>query len=133
MVREEIVFGQKVSAKGITIDKSKIEAIQKLWHPQDVKSLKNFLVHASFYRRFIKDFAKLAEPLSALLEKDALYVFNSECVDAFEKLRIKLISSPILQPLDWDKPFEIMCDASYYALGAVLGQRDDEKKLINIH
>ena len=89
--------------------------------------------HASFYRKFIKDFAKIAEPLSVLLEKDALYIFDSECVNAFEKLRSKLISAPILQPPDWNKPFEIMCDASDYALGALLGQRDDENKLIAIH
>ena len=100
MVREEIIFGQKVSAKGIAIDESKTEAIQKLPRPRDVKILKNFLGHASFYRRFIKYFAKLAEPLTPLLEKDVLYVFNSECVDAFEKLKSKLISAPILQPPD---------------------------------
>ena len=68
MVREGIVFGHKVSKKGIEVDKSNIDALENLPVPQDIKSFKMFLGHAGFYRRFIKDFAKIAIPLTNLFE-----------------------------------------------------------------
>ncbi|XP_037495738.1 uncharacterized protein LOC119370859 [Jatropha curcas] len=76
-----------------------------------------------FYRRFIKDFSKIAQPLCKLLQKDVSFVFDEECRKAFDMLKEKLISAPIVQPPNWNYPFEIMCDASNYAVGAVLGQR----------
>jgi len=75
------------------------------------------------YRRFIKDFSKIARPLTQLLLKDAPFDFTDECLSAFNTLKQALVSAPIIQPPDWKLPFEIMCDASDYALGAVLGQR----------
>ena len=72
-----------------------------------------------FYRRFIKDFSKISRPLTNLLKKDIPFVFDDDCVEAFEILKKALISAPIVQPPDWNLPFEIMCDASYYAVGGV--------------
>jgi len=86
-----------------------------------------FLGHASFYRRFIKDFSQIAHPLTNLLAKDAPFDFNDECLDAFYYLKKALIYAPIIQPPDWMLPFEIMCDASDYAVGVVLGQTKDKK------
>jgi len=80
-----------------------------------------------FYRRFIKDFSKISRPLTNLLQKDIPFVFDDDCLEAFEILKKALISAPIVQPPDWNLPFEIMCDASDYAVGAVLGQRVDKK------
>ena len=67
MVQEGIVLGHRISARGIEVDKSKIEAIEKLPPPSSVKGIRSFLGHAGFYRRFIKDFSRIAKPLSNLL------------------------------------------------------------------
>ena len=69
MVHEGIVLGHKISQKGIEVDKAKVELIEKLPPPISVKAIKSFLGHVGFYRRFIKDFSKIAKPLSMLLEK----------------------------------------------------------------
>ena len=95
--------------------------------PTNVKEVRNFLGHCGFYRRFIKDFAKITKPLTNLLVKDVDFNFSNECVASFNRLKEALVSAPILQPPDWDQPFELMCDASDYAVGAVLGQRKDKK------
>src|SRR5256886_1140047 len=88
--------------------------------------------HGGFYRRFIQDFSKLARPLTNLLAKDVKFDFNSDCLQAFNKLKELLTTAPILRPPDWSLPFELMCDASDYSLGAVLGQKV-EKKLYVIY
>ncbi|CAL9005218.1 unnamed protein product [Prunus brigantina] len=80
-----------------------------------------------FYRRFIKDFSKISTPMCRLLQKDVPFVFDDECEKAFDHLKELLTSAPIIVPPDWSLPFELMCDASDYALGAVLGQRKDKK------
>ncbi|GJS82786.1 reverse transcriptase domain-containing protein [Tanacetum coccineum] len=71
----------------------------------------------------IKDFSKIARPMTHLLEKETPFIFSKECIEAFETLKMKLTHAPILVAPDWDLPFEIMCDASDFAVGAVLGQR----------
>jgi hypothetical protein len=87
--------------------------------------LRRFLGHVGFYRRFIKDFSKITKPLTHLLQKDVSFDFNEKCLAAFRTLKSALVSGPIIQPPDWSQPFEIMCDASDYAVGAVLGQRKE--------
>ncbi|KAH9686136.1 hypothetical protein KPL70_014249 [Citrus sinensis] len=123
MVNQGIVLGHVISEKGIEVDKSKIDLIRSLPPPTSVREIRSFLGHAGFYRRFIKDFSKIALPLYNLLQKDATFDFNEECQRAFKKLKEVLTSAPVIQPPNWDLPFEIMCDASDYAVGAVLGQR----------
>ncbi|GJR30369.1 reverse transcriptase domain-containing protein [Tanacetum coccineum] len=108
---------------GIEVDKSKVDVIAKLPHPTTVKGIRSFLGHAGFYRRFIQDFSKIARPMTHLLEKETPFIFSKECIKAFETLKMKLTQAPILVAPDWDLPFEIMCDASDFAVGAVLGQR----------
>nr|GEX29935.1 retrovirus-related Pol polyprotein [Tanacetum cinerariifolium] len=121
MVKEGIVIGHKISKNGIEVDKAKVDVISKLPHPTTVKGIRSFLGHAGFYRRFIKDFSKIARPMTRLLEKDIPFIFPQECVDAFQTLKRKLTEAPILIASDWDMPFELMCDASDFAIGAVLG------------
>ncbi|GJW21425.1 reverse transcriptase domain-containing protein [Tanacetum coccineum] len=116
----------------IEVDKSKIDVIAKLPHPTTVKGVQSFLVHASFYRRFIKDFSKISRPMTHLLEKNTPFIFSDECIQAFETLKKKLTEAPILIAPDWDLSFELMCDASDFAIGAVLGQRY-ERHLRPIH
>jgi hypothetical protein len=127
MVSSGIVLGHIVSSKGIEVDKSKIELITKLPTPKTVKDVRSFLGHAGFYRRFIEGFSSIAKPLCKLLLKDTPFDWTEACQEAFTKLIGKLTSAPIMQAPDWSLPFELMCDASDYAIGAVLGQRKDKK------
>ena len=83
MVQEGIVLGHKVSARGIEVDKAKIEVIEQLPPPTNVKGIRSFLGHAGFYRRFIKDFSQIPRPLTSLLAKEAPFIFNNECLEAF--------------------------------------------------
>ncbi|KAL4353062.1 hypothetical protein GQ457_06G011960 [Hibiscus cannabinus] len=123
MVDEGIVLGHKISSKGMEVDKAKIEIISKLPPPTTVKGIRSFLGHAGFYRRFIEDFSKITKPLCSLLEQGRPFEFNKDCTKAFNLLKQKLVTAPIVEPPDWKLPFELMCDASDYAVGAVLGQR----------
>jgi hypothetical protein len=132
MVNEGIVLGHKISKRGIEVDRAKVEAIEKIPCPRDVKGIRSILGHAGFYRRFIKDFSKISKPLTNILQKDVPFVFDDDCKEAFKTLKKALITAPIVQPPDWNLPFEIMCDASDFVVGAVLGQQVD-KKLNVIH
>jgi hypothetical protein len=125
MVRQGIVLGHVISERGIEVDKAKVETVEQLPPPTDVKSLRSFLGHAGFYRRFIKDFSKITKPLTHLLQKDVAFNFDEKCLATFRTLKSALVCAPIIQPLDWSQPFEIMCDASDYAVGAVFGQRKE--------
>jgi hypothetical protein len=127
MVKQGIVLGHVISERGIEVDKAKIKTVEKLPPPTNIKSLRRFLGHARFYRRFIKDFSMITKPLTRLLHKDVEYDFDKQCLHAFWTLKQSLISAPIMQPPNWNLPFEIMCDASDYAIGAVLGQRKEGK------
>nr|GEW53296.1 reverse transcriptase domain-containing protein [Tanacetum cinerariifolium] len=123
MIKEGIVLGHKISKKGIEVEKAKIEVISKLPHLTTVKGIRSFLGHAGFYRRFIKDFSKISRPMTHLLEKNSPFIFSNECIQAFSTLKDKLSEAPILIAPNWDLSFELVCDASDYAVGAVLGQR----------
>ncbi|GJY23165.1 reverse transcriptase domain-containing protein [Tanacetum coccineum] len=94
MCREGIVLGHKISKSGIEVDRAKFD-----------------------------DFSKIARPMTHLLEKETPFVFSKDCIDAFQTLKKKLTEAPILVIPDWNLPFELMCDASDFAIGAVLGQR----------
>ncbi|KAM2915234.1 hypothetical protein COP2_045648 [Malus domestica] len=122
-----IVLGHIIPKKGIEVDKSKIDLVRHLPSPTSVREVRYFLGHAGFYRRFIKDFSKVSQPLCHLLKKEVTFDFNEECKAAFQHLKELLTMTPIIVPPDWTLPFELMCDASDYVLGAVLGQRKDKK------
>ncbi|GJR36768.1 reverse transcriptase domain-containing protein [Tanacetum coccineum] len=132
MVKEGIVLGHKISKNGIEVDKAKVNVIAKLPHPTTVKGVWSFLDHASFYRWFIKDFSKISRLMTHLLEKNTSFIFSNKCIQAFETLKKKLTEAPILIAPDWDLPFELMYDASDFAIGAVLRQRH-EKHFRPIH
>jgi hypothetical protein len=112
MVKQGIVLGHVISERGIEVDKAKVETVEQLPPPMDVMSLRSFLGHAGFYRRFIKDFSKITKPLMHLLQKDVAFNFVEKCLAAFRTMKNVLVSPPIIQPPDWIQPFEIMCDAS---------------------
>ncbi|PKI57186.1 hypothetical protein CRG98_022476 [Punica granatum] len=123
MVREEIVLGHKVSKKGIEVDRAKVKIIEKLPPPTSVKRDRSFLGHAAFYRRFIRDFSKISRLFCNLLEKDSTFVFHDCCLQAFNLLKEKLTSAPVIVAPNCELPFELMCDANDYVVGAVLGQK----------
>ncbi|GJX51955.1 reverse transcriptase domain-containing protein [Tanacetum coccineum] len=125
MVKEGIVLGHKVSSAGLEVDKEKINVISKLPPSTNIKGIRSFLGHAGFYRRFIKDFSKIARPLTKLLEKDTPFEFDDECQKAFELLKEKLTCAFVIVSPNWNLPFELMRDASDFAIGAVLGQKDE--------
>ena len=130
MVEEGIVLGHKVSKNGIEVDPAKVSVIEKLPPPTSITGVRAFLGHAGFYRRFIKDFSSIAKPLTELLKKEVVFYFNEACLEAFRKLKEALISSPVVQAPDWSLPFELMCDASDFAVGAVLGQKKQGKSCV---
>ncbi|GJY31627.1 reverse transcriptase domain-containing protein [Tanacetum coccineum] len=98
MVKEGIVLGHKISKSGLEVDRAKVECAN----------------------------SKYARPMTHLLEKETPFFFSEECIDSFNTLKRKLTEAPILIAPDWDLPFELMCDASDFAIGAVLGQRKNK-------
>nr|GEU70260.1 reverse transcriptase domain-containing protein [Tanacetum cinerariifolium] len=114
--QRRIVLGHKVSNTGLEVDKAKIDVISKLPPPTNIKGIKSFLGHASFYRRFIKDFSKIARPLTKLLEKDTQFEFDDECQKALEFLKEKLTCAPVIVNPNWNLPFKLMCDASDFVV-----------------
>ena len=126
MVREGIVIGHRVSGRGIEVDRAKIEIIEKLPPPTSVKGVQSFLGHTGFYRWFIQDFSKVSKPLSNLLMEGVPFEFNDPCRNAFELLKKKLTSAPIVVAPVWNLPFELMCNASEFEVRVVLGQRKEK-------
>nr|GEZ78649.1 reverse transcriptase domain-containing protein [Tanacetum cinerariifolium] len=110
MVKEGIFLGHKISKEGIEVDKAKVDVITKLPRPTTVK----------------------ARPMTRLLEKDTPFLFLKECVEAFQTLKRKLIEAPIFISPDWDMPFELMCDASDFAIDDVLGYTTTEKEMLAV-
>ena len=101
MVNQGIALGHVISNKGIEVDKAKVELISKLPSPTNVKTVRQFLSHAGFYRRFIKDFSKIAKLLYKLLEKDTKFAWDKTCQKSFEELKFHLTIAPIVRPPNW--------------------------------
>nr|GEW12460.1 reverse transcriptase domain-containing protein [Tanacetum cinerariifolium] len=104
MVKEGIVLGHEISKNGLKVDRAKVDVIAKLPHPTTIKGVRSFLGHASFYRRFIQDFSKIARPMTHLLEKETPFVFSKDCIGSFETLKKKLTEATILG-IDFMGPF----------------------------
>ena len=96
MVQEGILLGHQIYARGIEVEKAKIEAIEKLPPPSSVKGIRRFLGHVGFYRRFIKDFSRIEKPLSSLLVQGTPFDFDEQCVQEFLVLKDRLVSGPIV-------------------------------------
>ena len=101
--------------------KAKVKVIEKLPPPASVMGVMSFLGHVGHYWKFIKDFSKITKLLTQLLAKDVPFDFNEECLSAFLIVKEALISIAVMQAPDWELSFEVMFDASDYALGAMLG------------
>lgn len=122
-LRTEVRYlGHLISADGLKPDPKNIAAVREFKAPKTPKNVKEFLGLAGYYRRFIKNFAAIAKPLSDLTSKNVKFHWNSEHQLAFETLRDKLCSTPILQYPNFSEPFIVTTDASNYAVGAILSQ-----------
>nr|XP_049701809.1 uncharacterized protein LOC126055664 [Helicoverpa armigera] len=121
--RKEVGYlGHTISDKGVSPNPDKVKAVSQFPVPKCPKDVKSFLGLVSYYRRFIPDFSKTAKPLTTLLKKDIPFFWSNEQQIAFEELKGKLISAPILIYPDFSKPFVLTCDASNYAISAILSQ-----------
>ena len=120
---DKLVFlGFVVSSKGVHVDESKINAIKTWPQPTNLQQERSFLGLADFYRRFVKDFSTIASPLHSLSKKNAPFVWGPSQDTAFNELKNLLTHAPLLALPNFDKPFEIHCDASGYGIGGVLMQ-----------
>ncbi|UYV72436.1 K02A2.6-like, partial [Cordylochernes scorpioides] len=112
------VLGHEVSENGIRPDQEKIRAVRDFATPRSLKEVRSFLGLSSYYRRFIPNYAHVAQPLNDLLKKDSAFNWNQEEQKAFEALKSALISEPALGHFDYSSPTEIHTDASNYGIGA---------------
>src|SRR3954467_15149055 len=115
-------LGHVISAEGIAVDPDRVHTIQEWAPPKNVKQLRSFLGLASYCRRFVQNFSKIAKPMTELLCKDKRYTWSSAFQAAFEELKRRLTTAPILTPPDESQPFQVFCDASLNGIGGVLMQ-----------
>ncbi|WVZ75970.1 hypothetical protein U9M48_023982 [Paspalum notatum var. saurae] len=121
-LREVSFLGHILSEKGVAVDPSKVEDVLNWKQPETVTEIRSFLGLAGYYRRFIKDFSKTAKPMTSLTKKNAKYLWDPKCEEAFTSLKKSLTSAPVLAQPDVTKPFDVYCDASGNGLGCVLMQ-----------
>ena len=114
-----LLLGHVVSKSGLKVDLDKVKAILALTAPTNVREIQGFLGCVGYYRRFIKDYARKALPLTELLKKEEEFSWNLERQSAFEELKLTLSRAPILSPPDWAKNFHVTLDASGWCLGAI--------------
>ncbi|KAJ0430223.1 putative nucleotidyltransferase, Ribonuclease H [Helianthus annuus] len=114
-------LGHVISHRGVAVDPEKIQAIRNWPTPTTVKDIRSFLGLAGYYRRFIKNFATIASPLTDLLKKDS-FLWSQSATDAFIQLKELLSSTPVLHLPDFNRPFTVETDASGTGIGAILSQ-----------
>lgn len=125
-VEEIPVLGCYVGVHGVRADPEKVEAITKWQEPKDVKTLRKFLGLATYLHRYAENYAQIARPLSDLLKKDNQWDWSEECQLAFNEIKASLVKAPILALPDYSRSFSVVCDASDYAIGCALMQKDLE-------
>ena len=127
-VKEVNYLGHIISKNGVMVDSSKTDVVKKYPAPRNPHEIRQFLGLCNYYRRFVKDYAKIAVPLNNLLQKDKEFNWTESCQKSFDTLKQALTSAPILAYPDMSKPFIFTCDASGLAIGYILGQLDENNK-----
>ena len=133
LVQKEVIYlSHIIGSEGIQVDPKKVEVVSNWPVPTTVKGVRSFLGFCNYYRRFVKDFAGIASPLSSLTKKKVPFVWTDQCQAAFERLRRELITAPVLEFPDYTGSFIVDTDASNTSLGAVLSNviDGDERPLV---
>ena len=125
LMKEVKYLGHILTTTGIKPNPEKVSIIKDYPRPKNVKNVRQFLGLTQFYRRFMKDYSKLARPIQKLTQHDQPWNWDSECETAFQTLKTKLVEPPILAYPSFEKPFILTTDASDHALGYILSQKDD--------
>ena len=115
-------LGHVLTPEGISVDPSKVQDVLDWKSPKAVHQIRQFLGLAGYYRCFIPDFSKIAQPMTKLLQKEAKFDWSLACEEAFQSLKTFLTTAPVLAQPDIDRPFDVYCDASKMRLGCVLMQ-----------
>ena len=115
-------LGHVASASGLSVDPRKNEAVMSWERPKSVFEIRSFLGLAGYYRRFIEDFSRLAMHMTRLTRKEVKFVWDDSCEQAFQELKRRLTSAPILIVLERGQRYTVYCDASKDGLGCVLMQ-----------
>ncbi|GJZ81828.1 putative reverse transcriptase domain-containing protein [Tanacetum coccineum] len=117
-------LGHLIDSQGLHVDPAKIKAVKNWTSPTTPTEIRQFLGLAGYYRRFIKDFSKIAKPLTKLTQKNKKYIWDEDQESAFQLLKQKLYEAPILALPEGNNDFVVYCDASHQGMGAVLMQRE---------
>lgn len=124
-------LGYVVDGQGLRVDPEKVDAILRIPRPTGVTEIRRFAGMASWYRRFVPDFASIMTPLNRLTKKGVRFLWTDDCEEAFNRIKRHLVSAPILTCPDFERPFSLQTDASAYGLGAVLTQNfEDGERVI---
>ena len=115
-------LGHVLSKGGVAVDPSKVQDVLNWKQPKTVTHIRSFLGLAGYYRRFIKNFSKIARPMTQLLKKEKKFEWSEDCEASFQILKDLLTKAPVLVLPDIHKSFDIYCDASRHGLGCVLMQ-----------
>jgi len=124
-------LGHRISSEGIHMDPSKVSSILNWPTPSNIKDVQSFIGLANYYRRFIPGFATIARPLHKLLKKNIKFIWSSEAQTAFDTLKSKFISAPVLAFPDRDIPFQVETDSSNFAIGAILSQVSPQDNMVH--
>lgn len=132
LMQKEIAFlGHVVSKSGTRTDPAKIAAVKDMQRPKTVTQTRSFLGLASYYRKYVQSFSKIAKPLFDLTKKDHKFIWTEECETSFRELKTRLVTAPILAfPRANGSQFILDTDASNYAIGSVLSQEQDGKERV---
>ena len=129
-MRQEVEYlGHLITPEGLRPNPRLVAAVKEFPVPQNLKQLRQFLGLASYYRRFVAGFSKVAQPLHRLTRKDAPFEWDPRCPDAFDLLKRKLTEAPVLAYPSFDKDFTLETDASILGIGAILSQAQDDGQL----
>ena len=124
LVRLSSILGHVVSAEGISVDPRKIEALVDWKPPTNITKVRSFLRLASYYRKFVEGFSKIATPLTKLTRKEEKFIWSEACQNIFDELKQRLTTAPVLTLPSGSEGFTVYCDASKQDLGCVLMQHD---------
>ena len=125
-VQETKFLGLIVSTEGLQINPTKVQAVIDWPRPANLKQTQAFVGFCNFYRRFIKDFSKIVRPLTRLTQKGAPFHWSPPCEEAFDTLKARITSAPVLRHFDRDREAILETDSSDYVNGGVLSQKDDD-------